>query len=297
MDALNCQFDMQGRGPEKPVTVGDPFVLACDGPMAAPLGKSVQLLWPDENAKYTLHVLEVRESSPQHFKLLMTSYRPGEHKDLVLKITDGTTTVETPALQLQVASVLKQGEEPKPVPSVGPFVFSYPLWFWLTIAGSILFVLLTAFFFIYRKRQRQKMLQEMDQYMTMLPPFNQFSKDMRYFVRDLGLAKDESRFGELAKKLDEDFRLYLVRELRVPAHRYSDSDILKEMRRSHRMIYEQVRSDLRKVLSEMAHAKKDYSVIRHKDCEDLLHLVRAVAEKIQALKRLQNKSRSQRAGA
>lgn len=297
MGTLNCQLDMQGLPADQPLTVGAPFLLSCDGEMSAPLEKkSAQFVWPDENAKYTLQLLEVRDSTTNHFTLLVTSYRVGEHKDVVAKITDGAITVETSPLQLKVATVIEQGDEPTPEPSVGPFYISYPLWFWLSIAGAILIILLTGFFFVHRKRARQKMLEELDKYMTMLPPFSQFSKDLRVFVRDLGMQKADVGPGEMARRLDEIFRLYLVRELRVPAHQATDAEVMREIRRSHRFLFEELRADLHRTLSELSHAKADLSKITLKDCEDLLFLVRGLTEKIQALVRTQKKRHAKKGG-
>jgi hypothetical protein len=287
---------MQGLSQDQPLTVGQPFELVCDGEMSVPLTKTAQFVWPDENAKYTLQLLEVRDSTLNHFTLLVTSYRVGEHKDLVAKISDGTTTVETSPLQLKVATVLEQGDEPKPEPSVGPFYISYPLWLWFSIAGAILIILLTGFFVIYRKRARQKVLQELDKYMTMLPPFSQFSKDLRVFVRDLGMHKPDVSAGAMAQRLDEIFRLYLVRELRVPAHTATDAEVMREIRRTHRFLFDDLRADLHRTLSELSHAKDDLSKITFKDCEDLLYLVRSLADKIQALVRVQKKRHQRKGG-
>jgi hypothetical protein len=61
------------------------------------------------------------------------------------------------------------------------------------------------------------------------------------------------------------------------------------------MLFIELRADLHRTLSELSHAKADLSKITHKDCEDLLYLVRGLAEKIQAFMRIQ-KNRHQRKG-
>jgi hypothetical protein len=54
---------------------------------------------------------------------------------------------------------------------------------------------------------------------------------------------------------------------------------------------------LHRTLSELSHAKADISKITYKDCEDLLFLVRGLAEKTQALVRTHKKRHKIQGGA
>lgn len=297
MSELSCQIDLQGRAPDKGLTVGDPFLLICDGEInremnggmvSQPLQSNTQFIFEVDESKYTLHVLAVKESSPQNVKLLVTSYKPGEYKNQSLKLSDGVTTVITQGVSWKVNSILNpQEKEPKPFPSEGPFLIHYPLWFWVTLAVVTIFLVGAIWTIFYRRKKQKQLLAELESHMTMLTPFAQFSRDMRLAARLIEASKPDttSRSGELVKKLSDDFRLYLVRELKVPAHKFSDGQILRAIKKNHRHLYDVNRSDIRRVLSEFTKASQDNQKIKSKDCEDLFYLSRTVAEKIYNTKR------------
>jgi len=284
MSTVNCQLD--NAQTQKPITVGDVLSLSCAGDMPAALEKSAQFIWADESSQYTLYVLDVAESTNQNFKLLVTSYRPGQYSNYKLKISDGKTTVETSEVQFAVQSVWPQGEKPEPVPSYGPFYVSIPLWFWLSVAAAFLALGLLVFYFVHRKQQRQKLLNDLDKHMTMLPPHSQFSKDLRLITKNLSPSPiTPDQYSEIAKSINEAFRLYLIRELRVPALQFTDRQILAEIKKRHRALYEDLKAEILRGLTELSSAMQNLSKLGYKDCEDLFFLVRATADKIHTNKR------------
>ena len=285
MSVVNCQVDLQGRAPDQQLTVGDKFLLSCDGDLSTPLKDTAQFQFAEEDKKYTLHVLKVQESTPHNFKLIVTSYKPGEYKAQKLKITDGVTTVDTSDVSWQVNSILDPSQESKPFPSEGPFLISYPLWFWLTLMAIVVMISSLFGLFVYRKKRRHKLKAHLDSFSTMLPPFSQFSRDMRVVRRKIEMMKDEEQAAEMIKKIDEDFRLYLIRELKVPALQLSDRELLAEIKREHPYLYKIHKADLLRILSEMTNAKSDLNRVKVKDCVDLSFLSRQIAEKIHAVKR------------
>lgn len=286
MSELSCQVDLHNRPTDKPLTVGDAFTLQCDGDIGTPLKDNAQFVFEIEESTYTMHVLAVQESTEKNIKLLVTSYKPGDYTSQSLKISDGTNTVITQGVSWRVSSVLDpKAGEPKPVPSMGPFLISYPLWFWLTI-GAIVIALGGLFGWVfYRRTKARRLAAEIESFMTMLTPFGQFSRDMRTLARQIDKLKSETAKAPLLQKLDEDFRSYLVRELKVPAHKYSSSQILRAIKKSNRRVYDEGGVDLRRVLSEFKKANQESEKIAARDCEDLFHLSRQVAEKIYNIKR------------
>ncbi len=290
MSELSCQIDLQGRTPDQQLTVGDKFLLICDGAMPAPLKDEAYFQFTDEEQKYTLHILKVQDSLPNNFKLVVTSYKPGDYTGQVLTISDGTTTVKTNELSWRVSSILDPSQEPKPFASQGPFIISYPLWLWVALAAIIIAVSTFIGIFVYRKKKRQKLKAQLETYATMLPPFSQFSRDMRAARRIIEYLKSPGHAAEMIKKLDEDFRLYLIRELKVPALQVSDSELLAEIKHENPLVYKKHRKELRRILSEFTNAKADLNRVKVKDCEDLSFLSRQVAEKIHDVKRKQRES-------
>ncbi len=288
MSELNCQIELPGASPEKPLTVGDKFILSCDGEMATPLPKSAQFMFETGEMKYTLHVLDVQEATTSHAKFVVTSYKPGGYPAQSLKITDGASTYVTQNISWQVNSVLKEGGQPQPVPSQGPFLIHYPLWFWLIIGGLVLAALTLLGSILYRRKKARALRAELESYVTMLAPFAQFSRDMRAMGRQIDRLKSDDGASGLLPKLDEDFRLYLVRELMVPAHKFSDARTLRAIKQQHAELYKLSRVELKRVLSELTKAKHDVKNIKLRDCHDLFFLSRTVAEKIHKLKRKGN---------
>lgn len=285
MNSVSCQIDLQGRPAEQGLTVGDKFLLSCDGELSAPLKDNVQFQFLDEAQKYTLHVLKVQESMPQSFKLIVTSYKPGEYTNQKLMLSDGVEVVTTNEISWRVGSVLDPNQEPKLEPSQGPFMISYPLWFWLALAALLALIFSFFGFFIYRKKKKKKLKEHLESYATMLPPFSQFSRDMRAARRTLDHLKSGDGAVEIIKKLDEDFKLFLIRELKVPALQFSDAALLKDIKREHPDVYTKYKADLRRILSEFTNAKSDLNRIKIKDCEDLSFLSQQMAEKIHNMKR------------
>lgn len=284
MGQVNCQFDFQGRNEQSPLTVGDRFTLACDGEMSAELKPTAQFEFQDANKKYTLHILEVQEATNRNFKLIVASYKPGEHTD-TLKINDGEQSLITNELKWKVESVLQPNQKPQMVVSRGPYFIDYPSWLWFSIAGIVLAVAAIIVFIFYRRRRRQRLMQELEQFKTMLSPIGQFSKDIRKTVRELSSKKPIDAAGPQVVQLDRDFRLYLIRELMVPALQVTDTQLIREIKKSHRAIYEHYQSDFRRVLSELTKAKNDQDKVKVKDGEDLSFLTRKLAENIYDMRR------------
>jgi len=126
----------------------------------------------------------------------------------------------------------------------------------------------------------------MDKYTTMLPAFAEYSKDARLLGRQLSASTADTDAPannlKLRAKLEESFRLYLIRELRVPALQVSDRELLKEIRRSHKAVFQQCEADLRRFFFEL---EKIRETVTRKDCDDLLTLSRKLADRIYAVAR------------
>jgi hypothetical protein len=285
--ALTAQCTIErsktAAGPEN---VGEHMTLTCLSDFGAALGDNAQVKAAD-GQDYSLYILKVLNSTPQSFTASATSYRATPHDGETYVITDGKVTFKTSPLSFKIESVVvpKEGQEPKPYPSYGPFVMSYPLWMWLSIGAAVLLVAFGIFWSIWRRQKRKKLLAELEKFTTMLPAFGQFSKDARMSVKKLGAIRSEGEAAELVKKIDEDFRLYLIRELKVPALQTSNREILREIKRSHPLVFVEYQGDLRRILFELERANRDSKIVQPKDCEELLFLSRKVADNIYAVKR------------
>ena len=282
MIQMNCQLEsMQDKS--TPLNVGDLQVLTCDGVLSAPLKNNVQFVFKDENEKYKLHVLSVKESSVNQFKLVVTGYRPGEHREQVLTLSDGEQTITTNGLSWTVSSVIEPGTQPQLVSSKGPFNLSYPIWLWIALALSILAVVLSGLFVYNLRLRRKKILSELLQYRTALSAFAQFSKEIRQIQKMVSAAQSNQQTApnlmSVVDKIENAFRLYLIREWVVPALQVSDRELMKALKKADGKFDSQYGGAVRKLLSEFQKARDDSQKITLKDVEGLLFLTRQSVEK------------------
>jgi hypothetical protein len=284
----DCQLERSEKA-QGSQNVGEHLVLTCNGSWSPALEKTAQVKAP-EGSEYSLWVLNILESEPNHLKAVVTSYGVGQHQNESFEISDGRTSVLTSPLNFTVESVIDpkeqtQGQPPKPFDPFGPFAMGFPLWIWLALGSALLLVAGVIGLSVWWARRRARLKQELEKFMTMLSPFNQFSKDLRANTKRLQGVKNEAEIVDLIKKLDEDFRLFLVRELKVPALQGSNQNVLREIKRSHGVVYEAHQRDLRRILFEFEKAKMANEKVKIDDCQELIILSRQVVDRIYSLRR------------
>ncbi len=285
------------------ITVGQKIVLDCTGQFKTPPSADLQVVPATPANAYQLYVLKVAQSSSTEVKATVTGYRVGKINNQIFILSDGnpksqregsskiqstgTVTFQTSPLSLTVASVMNPSHPvSKPYSSIGPFRMAYPVWLWyFLIAIALLLVGVIVQVFL-RRRRRRHLRKEMEKHAVRLPAYAQFSKDARAAARKLVVTRADSEAPELLARIEEDFRLYLIRELHVPALQVSDRELLSEIRRSQKAVYQQCQSELRRFFFELAKSHgDDRAQLKIKDCEDLLYLSRHLADNIQAIKR------------
>jgi hypothetical protein len=277
---LNCQIE---NAPDK-IFVGDHFDLVCSGYDNTTLGETVYFEFKEEGQKYTLQLLHLKKETDGVLRLDVTSYKTGEHKDLNAVLTDGLLKYSVGPMNFQVNSVLKQEEEQKPVPSIGPLELSLPVWYWIVLGVGIAIFFLRIVNHLFARIKKKKLIEEMQSMQTMLSAFGQFNKDMRHSLKQIQNPKNEKQANELLSKMQEDFQLYLVRELMIPAHKLKPHAIIKELKSEHKNVYGLCRSDIEKLFLEFEKADADKTRIDLKDCEQVFYQTRKVCEKIYAIK-------------
>lgn len=296
---VQCSLNMP-NGPQ--TTVGELFTMTCEGEMPTKLAENVQLVLPpldppDARAKHDLKlsrvvVNETGKTIGSELVLEVYSHRAGEFELPKLTITDGVTTYESGPIKWQIASVLQQGDEMNP--PFGGVDRSYPLWFWGSILGVILLVAAIVIHFQRRARIRRQLifgvLGEGHEHMPFRElvkmqnsqAYAQFSRDVRAIQKKLSAGQGaQAQFDpqEVWKDVDKAFRFYLVRELLTPAFGWSRRQILSDIKKHHRRVYNETSRELKQILQEF-----DKGVGQTKitllDCEQLFNEARIVAQKI-----------------
>lgn len=273
--AIPCKFNVATTT----FKVADRFEMNCPTPEGITWKEKIWLEWPDEKQKYGIKILKTKSSTPSETVFEVAAYKPEKYDNVSLTLTDGISKVPVQAMTFEVLSVRTQ-EDIAPFESFGPLKVGYPLWFWVTIVLTVLLIAGGSMLILVRNARRRRLLDSLEQYNTMLSPFNQFSKDMRQIFKRLQTTHNRDEAQKVFQKIDEDFRLYLTRELRVPAMLFNNAQILKELKKYHRDIFKDLEPQFRKLLVELEKAKGDQQRIQPKDNEQLYYLARGIGEKI-----------------
>lgn len=300
VDGLPAEGEVKDlQGPEaiplEAMTVGRKFLLRCQGEPVFFKREKIQLKVP-EAQKNTLTLLEVRRLDEKSGDFLMTSYQPGQHKLSEVRLSDGSSVIALKEFPLAVGSVLRppaEGEEPQPYGPFGPVMIAWP-WYYAAFLWALAFI---AIFIVGRKiwqRIRWKrLMEELATYTTALQPYNQFNKDLRKIHREfdvLEAGEESPPVTERLQSLDEAFRLYLVRELQMPALTWKDSDLMGLMKKKQSTVFEHCGQDLRVTFRELQKAAKAGESLKLIDCQQLEKLCQKTITKLWQVKAQEEKN-------
>ena len=261
-------------------TVGNRYLLSCSGPSIGQLSQEkLRLEFPKEEQQYTLHLLQVKTLNIQQAQFVVTGYKPGEYKLEGLKVTDGKDDFVVNPLEWKVTSILEGQAQPKPIPPFGPFQMSFPWWYYglWVLAG----VLVIGYFWRKGRKYhaRKKLIESLAAHSTALSPFNQLNKDIRGLLRSTNLANKE-QVGDFVKQIEEMFRLFLIRQLLVPALDWSDRDVLRDIRKRHHSVHKDSSKKIQGLFREFKKAQGADEKLSRVDAEQLLEMTRQVADSV-----------------
>jgi hypothetical protein len=267
------------------LTVGARFGMKCHGEIAVAWDASkphLAFATPDES--YTLQILKVIRQDPNDAQYEVTSYKPGDHAPEYLRVLQGgpggEKGFEVAHPKWTVKSVLKPNEQNQPYGSFGPWRLSLPLWFIILICVVSLAVIGFVVRRVRKYQQRRRMLEELDRHRTAMPPLHQFYRDARLLSRRMHTAKDPVEFKQLSEDLNREFRLFVLRQFRIPAFDWSNRSIVKDLRQRHRKVYRASGIPLRKTLRELDHLRSR-NEITAKDIEQMYRMSLDTAEKLE----------------
>ncbi len=268
---------------EAPITVGERFHMACEGP-AAPLDSQALSLELPPNAKYAIRILEARSIEDTRAEFIATTWVGSTVEFPKLILTDKKTSIDLGPLKIFAKSVIpaeaQQAEQPPEAkPPYAPVQLGLPGYVWIFV-GLILVILALWGFWIARasmKRRRLKSLLEKNQ--IAMTPYNFFNKELRRLSRT---GPHDTK--EYVKELNESFRWYLTRELVVPAVDSGPSQIVREIRKKHPEVLKPVKRELTLALNELEKALSAKQVVGDEDVSQLTELCRTLADRIHAVR-------------
>lgn len=197
---MNTSWTCEVNAGEGELTVGQPFNVKCGGPEVPGFNSQTMSLELAKAERFNLRILETKSASPTGVDLVVTSYVAGEVAPKNVVLTDGVNRVELQGVHVQVKTVLKEGEEPKPFPSEPPVSMMWPMSAILTIAAVILGILLVIAFIIQRARRRRKFKLWLQAQKTPLSPFDQLNKDLRMSQKERDPATQIRMLEEMTRK-------------------------------------------------------------------------------------------------
>lgn len=275
----------------KDITVGQKVGLICQGDaLKEVLEQPLSILELNEEDKYKAKVLETRSVGIDRADLVATSYKPGDHSKakLALKGKNGQVQIQIDGLSVktvieQKPGLMQQPQQQKPYGVVMPIEQQLPTWyyiFWTVLALAILGFIIRKSMKFYQRRQ---LLENMEQFKSALGAYGQFNKDIRHRYKVISVTKAENltteKAHEFLAKIKEDFDMYLVRELTIPAHIWGRKEIIGEVKKRHPKLYKKHGTALIKILQELEKSL-NAKQLGLKDCEQMVEMARKVSGSI-----------------
>ncbi len=292
MSLLSCQIEIpeqQGLKTNE-VTVGRIFHLNCEGSWAGvDLSNAQAVLAPEQ--QYQLKILQAKVESETKAVLTVTSYAPGDHQILNWKLSVGKDQlIEMPPVAFQVTSVIKDPQNAKPFPAIGPLATTMPSELQMAAIGLVvacIFVLITAIFRIHVKTRHKKKLKSLEKntspFLELMSHLRSLKKDvqMRLYQNEQSPASDKVYF-EMLEILRVGWFTYLSREWQQYMVNLSAKKVLRKMKGSvAREDFETWGEDLAQVLLELERLKKN-KVLLWQDILSLSDRSQEVAETLEA---------------
>ena len=288
MTDLNCQLsDEAGTGAADTIsglTVGQVFQMNCQGDLAAfdPAAFSVFVMRdgvpkPDI---YSLKILSTLELQPAQAKWLVTSYQVGSLPQGTIYLTDGKVQAKILGPQWTVKSVIeqKEGEEVKafgPIPALQGTLGNV---IWIFLAAAVLAWIVNLIWEIRERKRLKKLFESLKSMRTHRSALDEFYTEIRGLDRKYNFAKPSAR--EVVGALFHSFRMYLVRELSVPAHQWGVKKVVTEIKRRPTTPPPEMLGELKKCWAELDHSRQLETPIDAKSLQQTVALTRVTAEKI-----------------
>ncbi len=269
----------------KPLTVGEKFILTCEGESVTLVEETLGLSVHKED-QYTVKILRIQQLSENKAVFTATTYKVGENDLQRAIITDGSRKVALDGIKFSVSSVIdpKENPEGKMYAPATPVALAWPLWIWITLAVIGFIVLAWVLRILQLSARRRRFLAELNSHGTHLTPYNQFNKDMRELNRHYPIAKpkdwNETVAGPFIDKLNDCFQWYLAREFAYPTMNRSPRAVLGDLKTKDKRAHKLVAVDLRMALRELRKGLAAREKITALDAQQLMEICRKVVDHV-----------------
>jgi hypothetical protein len=270
------------RGDNIDLSIGERALLKCSGDLETLSKENLNFLSKENNQKtFLLRVLKVADQKEGEIILEVVSYQAGEHSSQALVLSDGKGSVEAEGVSWRTEGVVNMSQVPAPTPypAWGPQEISLPFWYWGSMFGFGLLIILLSLHMIRRHTRRNRLFKEVEKLKTAWPAFKEFHKELRTLERERRILGGE--FDDYGERLEQTFRLYLARELGVPTIGNSPRTLLREVRRGDKHLFKKCEGDIKKALREVRVLKRRQKEgFQERDCDQVINTLRKSVERV-----------------
>lgn len=258
----------------KGFTVGETFEMRCAG-TSLPLEEPLRIVNP-EKIKYSLVYLKTLKKTENELSFLATTYMPTpvEHPFIhVVDAKDGGFISQK--FQLKAQSVIDPKKPPEaPFGPIQPMSLAWPYWIFFVALICAAVAVAWGLVFLRRYLQQRHLEKNIRKFQSPLGSYHQFSKDLRLLKRGVIFSGtwSESQTQSYMVKLDEIFRMFVLREYTVPALSWSISRIAQQVHKKNRNHYSDFKNEFLKAFNELERAKSQIHDLKPQDCEQLTNL-------------------------
>ena len=249
----------------KKLTVGEKFLLICDGESPSGLKPPVHIEFFNEKDNYSLHVLKSLDIKDYYLAMEVVSYRVGRFQNPFI-ITDGHRRLVIDNLSFTVHSVLTKKGPIQPHGRIGP-VKSWPSNNIVKIINISLFSGFTIYMlnYLYRFFKRKSFIQTVIKRESHQNP-------SKFFV--LRLRRQKNNLPHQIKELQQSFKIFLEDLFLIPATERNTYQIMQSLKAFHPLVYKKEGPALRQILDELSNGqegeKPETFLKLKKTCQDIV---------------------------
>ena len=249
--------------------VGDIFSLVCNGEPVVGL-KNPKIYFLEEKLNHTLKIINPVMLDPKEVTLDVVSYKPGKH-NLPFYVVDGESAFKTEGLTWEVQAYLGKKDSPKaPYGAFSPLKIALPWWYWAMWITPIVLAIVLVVLKLRKMNERKNLVDELLTHGIVLTPYQQFNKEYRKTSKDNERKKIDNK--EYLELIEEHFKSYIGREFLVPAHKWADKEVLSDIKRRHKRVFEDCGQNIKRMLFEFTKIKKESIDVRPEDCNQLAEM-------------------------
>lgn len=270
-----CKVETEPKD-SKGFTVGEVFQVNCTGTSLS-LEEPIKIVNP-EKMQYSLVYLKTLKKTENELQFLATSYASQSISHPFIHVVDANDGgFISQKMEIRSQSVIDQKNPPQgPFGPIQPMTFGWPYWIFFVV--GLTFAVLLGWFAIFLRRhlQRKNLEKNIRKFQSPLGSYHQFTKDLRLLKRGVVFSAKadwpESQTQSYLAKLDEIYRMFVLREYTVPALSWSTSQIAKHVYKKNRHSYALFKKEFLKAFKELERAKSHVSELKPQDCEQLTNL-------------------------